>query len=109
MDAPFVPSLFVSCSLSAENICAAQITRGESNLKGKEGGARIRGRSSLLFARLLRQLFKEGLTARYGKMWNDKQRPQQSGVRQSDRGRQKDNDYFGLALSTKRTERGSTI
>ena len=30
MDAPFVPSFFVSCSLSAENICAAQITRGES-------------------------------------------------------------------------------
>ena len=115
MDAPFVPSFFVSTSLSAENICAAQITRVESNLKGKEGGARIRGRSSLLFARILRQLFKEGLTARYGKMWNDKQRPQQSGVRQSDRGRQirrggrEDNDYFGLALSTKRTERGSTI
>ena len=83
---PFRP-LLVSCSLSAENICAAQITRVESNLKGKEGGARIRGRSSLLFARLLRQLFKKGLTARYGKMWNDKQRPQQSGVRQSDRGR----------------------
>ena len=68
MDAPFVPSLplceQLSSSLSAENICAAQITRVESNLKGKEGGARIRGRSSLLFARLLRQLFKEGLTDR---------------------------------------------
>ena len=111
MDAPFVPSFFVSTSLSAENICGAQITRVESNLKGKEGGARIRGRSSLLFARLLRQLFKEGLTARYGKMWNDKQRPQQSGVRQSEADRQsrrgrEDNDYFGLALSTKRTEEG---
>ena len=64
MDVPFVPSFFVSTSLSAEIICAAQITRGESNLKGREGGARIRGRSSLLFARLLRQLFKEGLTDR---------------------------------------------
>ena len=100
MNAPFVPSFFVSTSLSAENICAAQITRGESNLKGREGGARIRGRSSLLFARLLRQLFKERLTARYGKMWNDKQRPQQSGVRQSDRGRQTEQEREGGRIMT---------